>query len=272
MVQPVSQLDLLYGVVAAAGSWCVCLVAWLVALEIYRPGAKPSLIGLPPLLAAAVAAGVSGWASPALATRWPLEVGFAPAAVIASVVVSVSAVAWGLGVERRFPDSRGLIGGGAILGAGIALGQGLLLLGLSGPAELDFSDVPVATSAACSSPLAVAALFIYRRFKSPVGELGAAACLATATALSTLAGWSCVNLSPDVSPIFGIGPTTVPAARMAPLAGMVLMAVLLGLRLASRPPRYPRHQGAGRARKSAAFSSAPPSLNNVASSSDRPIS
>jgi len=180
MVQPVSQLDLLYGVVAAAGSWCVCLVAWLVALEIYRPGAKPSLIGLPPLLAAAVAAGVSGWASPALATRWPLEVGFAPAAVIASVVVSVSAVAWGLGVERRFPDSRGLIGGGAILGAGIALGQGLLLLGLSGPAELDFSDVPVATSAACSSPLAVAALFIYRRFKSPVGELGAAACLATA--------------------------------------------------------------------------------------------
>jgi hypothetical protein len=152
------------------------------------------------------------------------------------------------------------------------LGQGLIALALRGPGPLSLDGMPVAAAIALINPLAISALWLGRRFPGLPGRFGAALVLAAAATMSHLIARGGIDLMPDAYAPLCSSDRFLPAVTMTPLAGAVLTIVLLCVRRFADPASQARHQGEGRAPKFAAFSIAPANLNNVPSSSARPIS
>jgi NO-binding membrane sensor protein with MHYT domain len=258
----------IFSTVTAAGSICVCFIAWLMSLELRVATQGQGGASWP----AGFAAGVGAWATPLLWGAWPAGFGFCPVMISTAFLVAIPLIAVGFAVERRFDDARGIIGGGAFLGAGLALSQGLIVLGLRSEGPLGLDGMPVAAAIAFTSPLAVSALWLQRQLPGIPGRLGAALVLAVAGTISHLVARGAIDLTPDAYSALCDGHRFLPAETMTPLAGAMLTIVLLSVRRFADPASQARHQGDGRDLKFAAFSTALANLNKVPSSSARPMS
>jgi hypothetical protein len=159
--------------------------------------------------------------------------------VLAAVALLVIAIGVAVGslLERRFLDGRGLVAGGALLGAAIPLGQGLVLLGITGPMTLNLDNVPIATAVAVASPLTVGALLARRRLPPSMGKPAAIFLLTLAAELSQIIERRAVVPTSDPLPALGFDLGSLPAEAMPPVAGLTLAAALLILRKSAlRPP------------------------------------
>lgn len=205
------------------GTWCACFTGWFFAFELLSRRSGTAI-----LVVAGLAAGVGVWALPCLVETWPPTLGFAPGVTIASLLVMIGAAAAGLAVERHNPEPRGVIGGGAILGAGIAVSHGALLLALRGPVAIDFDNVPIAKAVAVASALAVAALALRRRWPGRIGQVAAVVCLTAATAASQAlvrGGATLQSGEASEAPIAHL----IAAPSMAPIALALLIAAFLAV-------------------------------------------
>lgn len=179
--------------------------------------------------AAGVAAGTGVWAQPSLVAAWPTSFEFDPLLTLAALAAMVGAAVWGLSIEWLYPDARGLIGGGAILGGGVAIGQSLLIASLHGPIEIDVGDTPIATAMALASAMAVGGLMVRRRRPGRIGQLAAVVCLTAATTASQ--GVERAAMMRATGFQAAVDPNALSAAALTPIAGVVIVAVLAAIAL-----------------------------------------
>ena len=271
MVSPPTPLGAAFSLLPLAGGWGACFAAWFMAFELLSLRRRGPMGAIVLIGAAGVAAGTGVWAQPSLVAAWPTSFEFDPLLTLAALAAMVGAAVWGLSIEWLYPDARGLIGGGAILGGGVAIGQSLLIASLHGPIEIDFGDTPIATAMALASAMAVGGLLVRRRRPGRIGQLAAVVCLTAATTASQ--GVERAAMMRATGFQAAVDPNALSAAALTPIAGVRHRRGAGGDR-ALRGRRRPqaRHQGSGLARKSAACSIAEPSWNSVPSSSARPMS
>lgn len=232
------QLSTLLGEVIAltplTASWCVSLVCALIGLELLSGrnyGAPAERIA-----AAGLTIGAGVWAQPLLANAWPPSVSFPLHAIVVSLCVAVLATATGLTLALKYRDARGLMGGGSLLGLGVALSHGVLIFALRGPADVAYADVPIATAMTVAGLISVTLLVVRRRWSGLVSRGFQALCLATAIGASQAIDRAAITPTPlEVSPL---AVPYVAAAAMAPIAGAALLALMLAVKLwAMRPVR-----------------------------------
>ena len=208
-----------------ACSWCVCLVAALAAVELLakrRYGNARLRVA-----AAGLVMGAGVWAQPFLAGDWPADIGFALRPTLVSLSFAMATMAWGFAIGLRHRDARGLMGGGAALGAGIAVSHGALLFAIRGPAEINLDDVPIFTAMTLASACGAAFVLTRRRWRGQIGRLAQAVLLAAAVAITHAVESAAIV----AEPLGGRAPdaTTVVAAAMTPIAGLLLISVMLFL-------------------------------------------
>ena len=227
MPSPHTLLGAAIGFLPLAGAWGACFAAWFTAFELLDERRR-GLLGAAGLVAAAgLAAGVGVWAQPSLASVWPAAIGFEPLLIVTALILMVGAAVWGLAIERFYPDARGLVGGGAILGAGIAVSHGVLFLALRGPAEISFNDTPIAVAMSLASALAVVGLLVRRLRPGLFGQLTAVVCLTAGTTFSQAIERAAVDLHGNFEAPIDLG--ALPAAALTPIAGLVMIAILTGI-------------------------------------------
>jgi NO-binding membrane sensor protein with MHYT domain len=226
-----------------AASWLVCLVCALIGLELLSGRNYGAPAGR--IAAAGVVIGAGMWAQPLLADAWPPNVSFPIHALVVSLCVAVLASASGLTVALKYRDARGLMGGGSLLGVGVALGHGVLIFSLRGPADVSYADVPIATAMTLASLLSLALLLVRRRWSGPVSQVVQALCLATAVGGSQ--ALDCAALTPTALQVSELAVPYIAASEMAQIAGTALLALMLGVKLWSMRPLRPATRGrAGR--------------------------
>jgi NO-binding membrane sensor protein with MHYT domain len=226
MSPPHSFIGVAIGLLPFASGWGACFAAWFVAFEALKLR-RNGLLGTAMMLGAAgLAAGAGVWAQPSLVAGWPTAFHVDPLMTLAALAAMVAAAVWGLAIERLYPDARGLIGGGAILGAGVALSHGLLFSSLQGPTEIDFGSTPVATAMALASVMAVGGLMVRRRRPGRFGQLAAVVCLTAATSVSQGVERAAMTLASGLQPLAG---ATLPASALTPIAGVVIVVVLAAI-------------------------------------------
>jgi NO-binding membrane sensor protein with MHYT domain len=216
-----------------ACSWCVCLVSALAAVELL--GERRYGTARLRVAAAGLVMGAGVWAQPFLAGGWPADIGFALRPTLVSLSFAMATMAWGFAIGLRHRDARGLMGGGATLGGGIAISHGALLFAIRGHAEINFDDVPIFTAMALASACGVAFVLTRRRWRGAGGRIAQGALLAAAVAIAHAVESAAIV----VEPLGGRAPdaTTVVAAAMTPIAGLVLISVMLGLCVLARRVR-----------------------------------
>jgi NO-binding membrane sensor protein with MHYT domain len=227
-----------FGLLPYASAWGACFAGWFVAFELLkrRSHGRTERTGL--IVAAGVAGGAGVWAHPCLAGAWPDAICVNATGSVVAFAVIVAAASTGFAVERFFRDARGLIGGGAILGAGVALSHFAVFLALRGPVEVNVDDMPVAGAVALASGLAVLGFAARRRHPGNGGQLAAVVCLTAATSLSQIIGRFSLIARPDAEPVFD--PVAIPIADMTVIAGLVLVAALTALTMFDRSYRIRR--------------------------------
>jgi NO-binding membrane sensor protein with MHYT domain len=226
MLQPSTITGDVLALTPLAASWLVCLACALIGLELLsrNVGAAAGRI-----CAAGLALGGGAWAQPLLANAWPPNVSFPLHAIVVSLCVAVLATASGLTVALKYRGVRGLMGGGSLLGLGVALSHGVLLFSLRGPAEVAFGDVPIATAMTVASLLSVALLSLRRRWSGPVSRAFQALCFAAAVAASQAIDRAA--LTPTALEVSDLAVPYIAAAAMAQTAGAALLALLLAIKL-----------------------------------------
>jgi NO-binding membrane sensor protein with MHYT domain len=212
------------GLLPFAGGWGACFAAWFTAFELMNLRRRGATGAMALTGAAGLAAGAGVWAQPSLVAVWPAAFGFDPLLTLLALAAMVGAAIWGLSVERLYPDPRGLIGGGAILGAGVAITHGVLLFALRGPMEIDFGSTPIATAVGLASTMAVGGLMIRRRRPGRFGQLAAVVCLTAATTASQGVERAAIGLASGFAA--NVDPAALPAQALTPIAGLVIVAVL----------------------------------------------
>jgi NO-binding membrane sensor protein with MHYT domain len=225
----VSALRAAFSLLPFASAWGACFAAWFTAFELLNLGRRGRGGGAGLLGAAGLAAAAGVWAQPSLIAAWPATFGFDPAVSIFALAVMIGAAVWGLAVEGMFADARGLIGGGAILGAGIAISHGILICSLRGPAELDFKTTPIATAVAIASALAVGGLALRRWRPGRLGQLAVVVCLTAATTMSQAIERAAITCATGFEA--SADALALPAAALTPIAGMLIVAVLAAIAL-----------------------------------------
>jgi len=178
--------------------------------------------------AAGLLLGGVAWAQAILGPGLPATARIGAPGAAGSLVVAVLGTIAAFAVFRRCKGALRLIGGGAILGAGLAASRGVMLASL-GP-DVDFNDTLFSSGVALASAGSAAGLSIFGLRRGARGRLAAALILTVALAGSaTLAGAS--------ARIF------TPLAAGLPVAGLGLIAGAAGLGLLGasylRPRRLP---------------------------------
>jgi NO-binding membrane sensor protein with MHYT domain len=180
---------------------------------------------------AGVAVGTAVWAQPLLGEPWTSTAGLAPALTLLALIIAVAAVAWSFLVYRRCEAQIAVIGGGAILGGGVALSHTALLLARGAPGIAGFDDVAFANSIAVASGAAVAALAVARARPGRLGQGIGALCLASGGVVSQAAAQSWFGFQANGSFATSVG--TVSAAHVCAIAGVWLIGSVMGLQTLS---------------------------------------
>jgi hypothetical protein len=128
--------------------------------------------------------GVAIWAAPLLTLGPALRLDPGPVAI--SLILALAGAILGRLAYQRSDGTVGVMGGGAILGAGIALSQGAMLLAACG-ADIDLDSIVLPAGWALASALSVATFTTWRGCPSVAAKAGALACaLAGAVACAVL--------------------------------------------------------------------------------------
>jgi NO-binding membrane sensor protein with MHYT domain len=162
-----------------AAAFCVCLGLALCATDV---AAGQASAGLPAARRPRAAGGLIGlaiWADPLMA-GWPAPLALWTAALPLAVGIGV----WGLSAFNRAEGLQGVIGGGAILGGGLAASHGAALALIGGPADTVFDDAPFTAGIGVSTALAVLALWLWRRTPQGPARIVAALAIAVAATVS----------------------------------------------------------------------------------------
>jgi NO-binding membrane sensor protein with MHYT domain len=176
---------------------------------------------------AGVAVGTAIWAQPLLGEPWTSSASLCPALTLLALIIAVAAVAWSFLVYRRCEAQIAVIGGGAILGGGVALSHSALLMAMGGPGIASFDDIAFANSIAVASGAAVAALAVSKIWPGRLGQGFGALCLASGVVLSQAAAQSWFGFQANGSLATGVG--TVSAAHVCAIAGVWLIGSVAGL-------------------------------------------
>jgi len=227
MLQPSILFGEFLALTPLAASWLICFACALVGSELLsgrRFGAPAGRVA-----AAGLVIGAAAWAQPFLADGWPAGVSFPLHAIVASLCVAVLASAAGLTLALKYRDARGLMGGASLLALGVALGHGVLVFSLRGPADVAYADVPIATAMTVAGLLFVALLLVRRRWSGRLSQAVQALCFAAAVGASQAIDRTA--LTPTALEVGQLAVPYVAAATMPPIAGTVLVALLLGVKL-----------------------------------------
>jgi hypothetical protein len=199
---------------------------------------------------AGLALGLVLWAQPFFSLSVPSGLRLTAGGIVASLAVSVVAAVWTFAAFERCQGALCVVASAAVLGVGMTASHGALILALRGGIEIGFDDTPFSAGLGLASALAAAGFAALKWWRTPAAVTLAAGCVAAAAVVSQLTTRLAINLH-LIMPADSHWMTTW---RAAPLAGAAVVLLALWLR-----PLQARHQGAGLARKSAAFSSAAPS-------------
>lgn len=163
------------------------------------------------------------WAGPLLALTLAAGLVVQPAAIFAALLVAVAAAAGAIGAFRRCKGALRIIGPGAILGAGAAACQALMLFIRAG-GDFVFDDMPFSLAVTLTSALAVGAFALFARWRGVRGRLLAAGCLTLGFALcqalilASLVGPSRAPSGPGLDLPYDVGAAAAVIALVAALA------------------------------------------------------
>ena len=173
------------------------------------------------------------WAGPLLVLTLVAGLDIQPAAIFAALLVAVAAAATAIAAFRRRKGALRVIGPGAILGAGAAACQALMLFIRGAGADFVFDDLPFSLAVTLMSTLAVGAFALFGRWRGVRGRMLAAGCLTLGLALCqalTLASLTAVSNAPNEPGLdlpYDIG------------AGVAVIALLAALAWIQRRPSGP---------------------------------
>jgi hypothetical protein len=140
------------------------------------------------------------WAGPLLVLTLVAGVEIQPAAIFAALLVAIAAAAAAIAAFRRCTGALRIIGPGAILGAGAAACQALMLFIRGAGSDFVFDDMPFSLAVTLISALAVGAFALFSRWRGVRGRLLAAGSLTLGLALCqalTLASLTAVSSVPN---------------------------------------------------------------------------
>jgi len=171
---------------------CLCVVAGLAAFGLTGAASLRSRLTMAVLLGSAI------WAAPFLIEPWQVGAAFNPAQLALSLACAIGAAAWALIAYSRAEGYLGIIGPGAILGAGAGLSHAATLFAIHGAGDGVFDDAPLSAGVAIASACAVLSFVLLsrgRRHAVPFAAIsfaaGAAICAelsGSALTLATTAG------------------------------------------------------------------------------------
>jgi len=209
------------------------------------------------------------WAGPLLALTLVAGLKIQPTAIFAALLVAVAAAAAAIAAFRRCSGAQRVIGPGAILGAGAATCQALMLFIRGAGGDVIFDDMPFSLAVTLTSALAVGAFALFARWRGVRGRLLAAGCLTLGLAfcqaltLASLTGVSSGPNGPGLDLPYDVGAAVAVIALLATLAWIQRRTV----RTATRAPawrgnwrlfRAPRRAGTASPRPATARSAAGP--------------
>jgi hypothetical protein len=177
------------------------------------------------------------WAGPLLTLTLAAGLDIQPPAIFAALLVAVSAAAAAIAAFRRCKGSLRIIGPGAILGAGAAACQALMLFIRGAGGDFVFDDLPFSLAVTLMSALAVGAFALFGRWRGVRGRLLAAGCLTLGLALcqaltlASLTATSSAANGPTLDLPYDVG------------AGAAVIALLAGLAWIQRRPVRPATTG-----------------------------
>jgi len=189
------------------------------------------------ILAPGLAVGTAIWALSLLGADWPPAVTVVPGLALASLAIAVIGAGAAFHAYAHCEGKLCLLGGGALLGAGVAASHGAMLLALRGVGDISFDDTPFFASIAVSSAAGAASLLIFRRKPDRAGQAAASFCLALGMAMALAIGRSAIQLQP------GYGTRAaglLPASQFAPLAAALSLIVVVAVRPLARAPAIRR--------------------------------
>jgi diguanylate cyclase len=189
------------------------------------------------ILAPGLAVGSAIWALSLLGADWPTAVTVVPELTLTSLAIAVLGAGAAFHAYAHCEGKLCLIGGGALIGAGMAASHGVMLLALRGAGDISFDSTPFFVSVAISSATGAASLLIFRRKPDPAGQAAAAFCLAAGMAIALGIGRAAIQLQPGIVPhVAGL----LPAAQLAPLAAAFSLIVVVAVRPVAREPAIRR--------------------------------
>lgn len=209
------------------------------------------------------------WAGPLLVLTLVAGLDIQPTAIFAALLVAIAAAAAAIAAFRRCKGALRIIGPGAILGAGAAACQALMLFIRGAGGDFVFDDMPFSLAVTLISALAVGAFALFGRWRGVRGRLLAAGCLTLGLALCqalTLASLTAASGAPN-KPAFDlpydVGAGAAVITLLAGLAWIQRRPVSHATRAPAwrgnrRPVQAPRQAGTASLRPAPARSAATP--------------